>query len=88
MYRNAEWNSEESHLTPLEYNIARCVSPTNGKPLDFEKLQNACTGLIVLDIRERPVVLFEHDWSVRFAQERLPDVEFAETAQGVVIRDV
>ena len=87
-YRLKEEYGAEVRLEPLAYQIARWVSPTNGKPLDFEKLQNACTGLIVLDIRERPVVLFEHDWSVRFAQERLPDVEFAETAQGVVIRDV
>jgi peptide chain release factor 3 len=43
---------------------------------------------VVLDVRGRPVVLFERDYSVGLAHKRLPEVEFAETAQGVVIRDI
>jgi len=87
-HRLKEEYGAEVRLEPLGYQMARWVSAKNGKTLDFQSLNNACTGLIVLDVRERPVVLFERDWSVRFAQERLPDVEFAETAQGVVVRDV
>ncbi|RJO66733.1 MAG: peptide chain release factor 3 [Myxococcales bacterium] len=87
-YRLKEEYGAEVRLEPLGYQMARWVSPKNGKPLDFDALQRACAGLVVIDIRERPVVLFERDWSVRFAQERLPDVAFAETAQGVVVRDI
>jgi len=86
-HRLKEEYGAEVRMEPLEYQMARWVTPKNGKPLDLTKLQKACTGLVVLDIRERPVVLFEREWSIRFARERLPDVEFAETAQGVVVRD-
>jgi len=43
---------------------------------------------VVLDVRGRPVVLFEYDWAVDLTRDRLPDVDFAETAHGVVARDV
>jgi peptide chain release factor 3 len=86
-HRLKEEYGAEVRMEPLEYQMARWVSPKNGKPLDFRRLEQACTGLVVLDVRERPVVLFERDWSVRFARERLPDVEFSETALGVVARD-
>jgi peptide chain release factor 3 len=75
-------------LEPLGYQLARWVSQKSGKSIDLNALQQVCAGLVVTDIRERTVVLFERDWSVRFAQERLPDVFFAETASGVVTRDV
>jgi peptide chain release factor 3 len=86
VYRLKEEYSADVRLEPLAYRVARWVSPKPGQSVDLNKLQRVCTGLVVLDIRERPVVLFEHDWSVRFAQERAPEAEFTETAQGVVMR--
>jgi peptide chain release factor 3 len=86
VYRLKEEYSADVRLEPLAYRVARWVSPKPGQTVDLNKLQRVCTGLVVLDIRERPVVLFEHDWSVRFAQERAPEAEFTETAQGVVMR--
>jgi peptide chain release factor 3 len=86
VYRLKEEYSADVRLEPLSYRVARWVSPKPGQTVDLDKLQRVCTGLVVLDIRERPVVLFEHDWSVRFAQERAPEAEFTETAQGVVMR--
>ncbi|HUU01067.1 MAG TPA: peptide chain release factor 3 [Myxococcota bacterium] len=74
-------------LERLDYQMARWVSPKSGKALDLETLRRECSGLVVLDLRNRPVVLFERDWAVGLAEERLPDVAFAETAQGVVVRD-
>ncbi len=86
VYRLKEEYSADVRLEPLAYRVARWVAPKPGQTVDLDKLQRVCTGLVVLDIRERPVVLFEHDWSVRFAQERAPEAEFTETAQGVVMR--
>ena len=87
-YRLKEEYGAEVRLEPVAFRVARWASPMKGKNLDFDALHKACTGLVVLDIRDRPVVLFEYDWLVRYAQERLEDVTFAETAQGVVVRDV
>lgn len=74
-------------LEPLNYQEARWVRPKNGEPIDFGRLQEVCPGILVRDVRDRPVVLFEREWAVRFARERLPEITFAETAQGVVVRD-
>lgn len=77
----------EVRLEPLDYQHARWVSPAEGEALDLETLRRNCSGLVVVDVRGRPVVLFEQEWSVRLASDRLKGVVFAETAQGVVVRD-
>jgi peptide chain release factor 3 len=87
-YRLKEEYGVAVKLEPLPYQVARWVFPAPGTELDLDALRRACTGQVVLDLRDRPVVLFEHDWAVDFAKERMPGVIFAETAQGVVARDV
>lgn len=86
-YRLQDEYGVKVRLERLDYQIARWISPKNGKGLDLDAVRKACSGLVVLDVRDRPVVLFEREWSVGFAEERLPQVLFAETAQGVVVRD-
>jgi peptide chain release factor 3 len=43
-------------------------------------------GLVVLDFRERAVVLFDREWALRTAERFHPELRFAETATGVVVR--
>ena len=86
-YRLQDEYGVNVRLDPLDYQMARWVSSGNGKALDLDRLRQACAGLVVLDVRDRPVVLFERDWAVGLAEKHLPDVVFAETAQGVVARD-
>jgi peptide chain release factor 3 len=86
-YRLREEYGVEVRLDRLAYQAARWAVSTKEQPVDLDHLRRVCSGLVVLDVRDRPVVLFEHDWSIRLAQERLPDVELAETAIGVVVRD-
>ncbi|MBW2736467.1 MAG: peptide chain release factor 3, partial [Deltaproteobacteria bacterium] len=74
-------------LEPLDYQMARWVSSKDGSAVDLNALRKACSGLVVVDVKGRAVVLFEREWSVGFAQDRLSNVAFAETAQGVVVRD-
>jgi hypothetical protein len=38
-------------------------------------------------VLSRPVVLFEGQWSIHSAEKFNPELLFAETAQGVVVRD-
>jgi peptide chain release factor 3 len=87
MYRLREEYGVKARLEPLSFQLARWVAPKNGEPLDLDLLKQKCSGLVVRDVRGRVVVLFEHDWAVGFAEERLPDVAFFETVQGVVVRD-
>ena len=41
---------------------------------------------MVVDVRERPVMLFAGDWQLNAALRDLPELEFLETASGVLVR--
>ncbi len=43
-------------------------------------------GMVVLDVRDRPVVLFDREWALRSAERFHPEYVMAETASGVVVR--
>jgi peptide chain release factor 3 len=73
-------------LEPVPYQLARWVSRTDGQALDLDDLHGAVEGMVVLDLRDRPVVLFDRDWALRTAERLHPELFFAETATGVVVR--
>ncbi len=73
-------------LEPAPYQLARWVSRADGKPLDLDALQGSVEGMVVLDVRGRSVVLFDREWALRTAERFHPELVFAETATGVVIR--
>jgi peptide chain release factor 3 len=85
-YRLREEYGVEVRLEGLPYQTARWVVSADGRPIDLDELRRACSGLVVLDVRERLVVLFEREWAIAYAMKQLPHVTFAETAQGVVVR--
>jgi len=66
--------------------LARWPSRVDGAPVDLEALQDAVEGMVVLDVRERPVVLFDRAWALQTAERVHPEYVFAETATGVVVR--
>ena len=70
----------------VPYQLARWVSRTDGQPLDVDGLHGAIEGLIVLDVRDRVVALFDREWALRTAEKFHPEYLFAETATGVVVR--
>jgi peptide chain release factor 3 len=76
----------EVRLEPVPYQLARWVSRADGAPLDLDALHGAVEGLVVLDFRDRAVVLFDREWALRTAERFHPELRFAETATGVVVR--
>jgi peptide chain release factor 3 len=70
----------------VPYRLARWVSRADGAPLDLDALHGAVEGLVVLDVRGRVVVLFDREWALRTAEKFHPELRFAETATGVVVR--
>ena len=54
--------------------------------MDLEEVASAVEGMVVLDIRDRPVVLFDREWALRSAEKFHPEYVMAETASGVVVR--
>ncbi|ACG72993.1 peptide chain release factor 3 [Anaeromyxobacter sp. K] len=85
-YRLESEYSVQVRVEPVPYQLARWVSRTDGKPLDLDALHDAVEGMVVLDVRDRPVVLFDREWALRTAERLHPEYRFAETATGVVVR--
>lgn len=65
---------------------ARWISRKDGADVDIAALVRARPGIVVVDVRGRPVILFSGDWQLNAAMQDLPDYVFAETARGVVMR--
>jgi peptide chain release factor 3 len=76
----------EARYEPISVLHARWVSRKDGAPVDMQALRRARLGLVVVDARERPVVLFSGDWELNAALREHPDYVFAETARGVLMR--
>jgi peptide chain release factor 3 len=62
------------------------VTRVDGAPLDLDALSGTVEALVLLDVRDRPVVLFEGTWALHTAERFHPELRFAETATGVVVR--
>lgn len=65
---------------------ARWITRKDGADVDIQALTRARPGLVVVDVRGRPVVLFSGDWQLNAALTDLKEYVFAETARGVVMR--
>jgi peptide chain release factor 3 len=76
----------EVRIEAVPWQLARWARREDGAPLDLEALHDAVEGMVVLDVRERAVVLFDREWALRTAEKMHPEFVFAETASGVVVR--
>ncbi len=76
----------EVRLEPVRWVLARWVSRRDGKPFEVDGLDGGTEGMVVLDVRDRPVVLFDRPWALQTAERLHPELAFAETATGVVVR--
>jgi peptide chain release factor 3 len=70
----------------VPYQLARWVTRADGGPLDLDEVQGAIEALVVLDVRDRVVALFDREWALRTAEKLHPELRFAEAASGVVVR--
>ena len=73
-------------LEPTPYQLARWVARADGRRLELDDLAGAVEGLVLLDLRERLVVLFDREWALHTAERLHPELVFSETATGVVVR--
>lgn len=60
-------------MNKLPYSIARWLY---GQNLDVKSMKNMDNGLLIQDIKDRPVALISNEWQLRWVMERNPDVEF------------
>ena len=59
----------------LPYGVARWL---HGDPAKLKSLKGVDNGLLVEDIKNRPVILISNEWQLNWAKERNPDIEFSE----------
>jgi peptide chain release factor 3 len=85
-YRLEREYGVEVRREAVPWALARWVSRADGAPLDVDELHAAVEGLVVLDVRDRVVVLFDREWALRTAERQHPELTFAEAATGVVVR--
>jgi peptide chain release factor 3 len=77
----------EIRLEPIACSFARWVSRRDGRDVEMDVLRRARLGMPVVDVRGRPVLLFQGEWQLNMAQRELADHLFSDTARGVVVRD-
>jgi peptide chain release factor 3 len=85
-YRMASEYDVQARVEPVPHQVARWVSRVDGAPVDVQELARAGFGMVTMDVRDRPVILFEGEWSLHAAERYHPEYAFAETAVGVVVR--
>jgi len=85
-YRLESEYGVEVRVEAVPWVLARWPARADGAPVDLELLQDAIEGMVVLDVRDRPVVLFDRAWALQTAERVHPEYVFAETATGVVVR--
>jgi peptide chain release factor 3 len=76
----------EIRFEPLTCEFARWISRKDGAAVDMADLSRLDIGTPVVDVRERPVLLFAGSWQLKSALQYLPQYAFAETARGIVVR--
>ncbi len=86
-YRMASEYDVQVRIESVPQHLARWVSRVDGAPVDLIELARKEIGLVAVDARDRPVILFEGEWSLHTAERFHPELAFAETAVGVVVRD-
>jgi peptide chain release factor 3 len=86
MYRLESEYGVKVRREAVPYQLARWVSRADGAPLDLHALHGDIEGLLVLDVRDRLVALFDREWALRTAEKLHPELVFAEAATGVVVR--
>jgi peptide chain release factor 3 len=86
-YRMASEYDVQVRIESVPQHLARWVSRVDGGEVDLPALARMEIGLVAVDARDRPVILFEGEWSLHTAERFHPELAFAETAIGVIVRD-
>ncbi|VBB07044.1 peptide chain release factor 3 [Lucifera butyrica] len=63
-------------MNTLPYGVARWLE---GENLNLKALKGLDNGMVVQDIKERPLILISNEWQLNWLRERNPGVEFQAT---------
>jgi len=78
-YRLKNEYSVDIIMDRLSFSVARWLV---GPEAAIKSMKSIDSGMIIHDIKERPVLLLSNEWAIRWVSERNPDVEFLEIAEN------
>ena len=73
-------------LEPMDIEFARWVSREDGAPVDLLAFDRERVGTPVIDVRNRPVVLFGGQWQLNSAERTFKGIIYSETAHGGAVK--
>ncbi|HEX7604384.1 MAG TPA: peptide chain release factor 3 [Polyangiaceae bacterium] len=73
-------------LEPMDIEFARWVSREDGAPVDLLAFDRERVGTPVIDVRDRPVVLFGGQWQLNSAERTFKGIIYSETAHGGAVK--
>jgi peptide chain release factor 3 len=62
----------------LSFSVARWLGGTEA---NIKAMKSIDSGMIIHDIKERPVLLLSNEWAIRWVSERNPDIQFFEVPE-------
>ncbi|BBB92828.1 MAG TPA: peptide chain release factor 3 [Methylomusa anaerophila] len=65
-------------MNRLPYTLARWLMCENCEDIDLKlkSMKNMDNGMLVQDVKDRPVALISNEWQLRWVEERNPGIEF------------
>ncbi|HEX7666417.1 MAG TPA: peptide chain release factor 3, partial [Polyangiaceae bacterium] len=81
-YRLENEYDVDARLENMQCDFARWVTREDGEEVDLLRFDRERLGVPALDVRGRPVVLFEGEWQLRSAQREFSGILYSETARG------
>jgi peptide chain release factor 3 len=65
----------------LPYQLARWIESTDGTPLNLDKFELSGRTTCVLDVEDRPLILFDSEWLLQMAERDNPKIRFIAAVQ-------
>ncbi|RYL93098.1 peptide chain release factor 3 [Sporolactobacillus sp. THM7-4] len=79
VYRMQAEYGVDLDIERMPHQVARWIA----KREDAEALRHNSNNLIVTDYKERPVIIFENDFSLRWFQEKHPEIELRDSSHNM-----
>ncbi|MFD2618501.1 peptide chain release factor 3 [Terrilactibacillus laevilacticus] len=76
VYRMKAEYGVDLDMQRMSHQIAKWIT----KPEDADELRKSSNNLVVLDHQERPVIIFENDFSLRWFEQKHPDIELVDSS--------
>ncbi|MFT8318778.1 MAG: peptide chain release factor 3 [Sporolactobacillus sp.] len=79
VYRMQAEYGVDLDIERMPHQVAKWIA----RPEDAEKLRRNSNNLVVTDYKNRPVIIFENDFSLRWFEQKNPDIELRDSSHNM-----